>query len=95
MSRYDEHLGHPFFAFNQDNKSRKSNCDICAVYGEGAVVERTARGWHADFKNTNFDPIYAHRSRRPVDFDEGRLNQVLTLHTHIVLAVQLISMKGD
>ena len=47
----------------------------CAVHREGAVTERSARHWHARFKNGNFDLNDAPCSGRPVEFDEGRLIQ--------------------
>lgn len=51
--------------------------DICAVYGEGTIVERIARDWYVKFKNGNFYFKDALRSGRPVKFDEERLNQLL------------------
>ena len=73
-----EHFRHLLlFAFNQGSKSAKAAGDICAVYGEGAIAERTARDWYAKFKNGNFDLKDAPRSGRPVEFDEERLNQLL------------------
>ena len=52
----NEHFQHLLlFAFNQGSKAAKVARDICAVYGEGAIAERTARDWYAKFKNGNFD----------------------------------------
>ncbi|KOC70262.1 Histone-lysine N-methyltransferase SETMAR [Habropoda laboriosa] len=68
------------FAFNQGSKAAKAARGICAVYGEGAITERTVRDWYAKFKNGNFhlkDAPHAPRSGRPVEFDEERLNQPL------------------
>ena len=74
----NEHFRHLLlFAFNQGSKAAKAARDICAVYGEGAIAERTARDWYANFKNGNFDLKDAPRSGRPVEFDEERLNQLL------------------
>ncbi|KOC60012.1 Histone-lysine N-methyltransferase SETMAR [Habropoda laboriosa] len=66
----NEHFRHLLFAFNQGSKAAKAARDICAVYGEGAIAERTARDWYAKFKNGNFD-LKARLS------DEERLNQLL------------------
>lgn len=32
-----------FFALNQGSKSAKTDCDICAMYEEGAMAETTVR----------------------------------------------------
>ncbi|XP_052830317.1 uncharacterized protein LOC128249815 [Octopus bimaculoides] len=47
----NEHFRHLLlFAFNQGSKAAKASHDICAVYGEGAIAERTACDWYAKFK---------------------------------------------
>ncbi|KOC70876.1 hypothetical protein WH47_02142 [Habropoda laboriosa] len=43
------------FASNQGSKAAKAARDICAVYREGGIAERTARDWYAKLKNGNFD----------------------------------------
>ncbi|KOC60645.1 hypothetical protein WH47_07725 [Habropoda laboriosa] len=49
-----EHFRHLLlFAFNQGSKAAKAARDICAVYGEGVIAERTARDWYAKLKNGN------------------------------------------
>lgn len=73
----NEHFLHLLFAFNQGSKATEAAHNICAVYGVGAIAERTARDWYAKFKKGNFDLKDAPRSRRPVEFDEERLNQLL------------------
>ncbi|KOC66072.1 hypothetical protein WH47_01445 [Habropoda laboriosa] len=61
-----EHFRHLLlFAFNQGSKDAKAARDICAMYGEGAIAERTARDWYAKFKNGNF---YNQRRLWLVDF---------------------------
>ena len=62
------------FAFNHGSKAAKAARDICVVYGENAISERTACYWHAKFKNGNFDLKDAPRSGRPAELDEERLN---------------------
>ncbi|XP_052829105.1 mariner Mos1 transposase isoform X3 [Octopus bimaculoides] len=74
----NEHFQHLLvFAFNQGSKATKAARDICAVYGEGAIAERTAHNWYAKFKSENFDFKDTPHSGRPVEFDEERLNQLL------------------
>ena len=68
------------FAFNldgKDAKAAKAAREICAVYGEDAMPERTAQWWFSRFKNKKFNFKDVARSGRPVGFDEDRLNQLL------------------
>ena len=69
----NEHFRH----LHQGSKGANAARDICAVYGEGAIAERTARDWYTKFKNGNFDLKGALRSGRSIEFDEERLNQLL------------------
>ena len=48
--------------------------NICAVYGDNAIVENTARKWFYRFKEDNFDISVTSRSGRASGFDEDRLN---------------------
>ena len=42
----NEHfLHHLLFAFNQGSKAAKSARNICALYGDCAITERTAHEW--------------------------------------------------
>ncbi len=51
-----EHFRHLLlFAFNQGNKAAKAARDICAVYGEYAMNERTARRWFSRGVSFNND----------------------------------------
>ena len=50
-----EHFRHLLlFALNQGSKAAKVACNICAIYGEDAIVERTARDWYAKFINETY-----------------------------------------
>ena len=74
----NEHFRHHLiFAFNQYSKAAMAARDICAVHGEGAMVERASCDWYAKLKNRYFDLDDAPRSGRPVEFDEDRLSQLL------------------
>lgn len=68
---------HLLFAFNRGAKAAEAAREICAVYGEDAISERTARNWYTKFKSGIFDLSDAIRSGRPTDFDEEQLNQLL------------------
>jgi hypothetical protein len=68
------------FAFNRDGKDAKAAQaarEICAVYGEDAMNERTAQRWFTRFKAGNFNLEDMARSGRPVEFDEDLLNELI------------------
>lgn len=74
----NEHFRHHLlFAYNRGAKAADAARELCAVYGEGAIADRTARDWFAKFKIGNFDLKDAPRSGRPNEFDEERLNKLL------------------
>ena len=64
-------------SFHQGPKVAIAARDICAVHGDGAMVERTARDWYAMLDKNYFDFKDAPCSGRPVEFDEERSNQRL------------------
>ena len=73
-----EHFRHHLvFAFNRGVKAAEAAREICAVYGERAMPESTARRWFSRFKNGNFDLKDGSHTGRPIEFDEERLNQLL------------------
>ena len=55
---------------------RKKKKKICAVYGEGAVIDWTSQKWFAKFRAGDFSLDDAPRSGRPVEVDS---NQIETL----------------
>ena len=57
------------FAFNRSRKASKAARDICAVYEEDIIAERTARDWLSRFKHNNFNLNDVPRSGRPVEMD--------------------------
>lgn len=74
----NEHFHHLLlFAFNQGCKATKAARDICTVYGEGAISERTVQKWFSRFADGNFELADYSRSGRPVELDEKQLNHIL------------------
>ena len=65
------------FAFNRGQKASEVTKDICAVYEEDAIAERTVRDWFARFKRGNFDLNDAPRSVRPIKMDQDQLRDLL------------------
>lgn len=72
-----EHFQQLLFVFNKGSNDAKLIVTICAVYKKGSISEKTARKRFTKFKHCNFDLIEAPRSKRPVEFDEERLNDLL------------------
>ena len=62
--------------FNRGAKAAEAVRNICAVYGDNAIGESTARKWFSRFKEDRFDINDTARSGRPSGFD-GRLNTMI------------------
>ncbi|KRZ66125.1 Histone-lysine N-methyltransferase SETMAR [Trichinella papuae] len=78
-----EHFRHLLiFAFNQGSKGSKAARDICSVYREGAISERTAQRWFSRLKKGKFDVTDSPRSGRLVQFNEDRLNELMHKDPH-------------
>ena len=64
-----EYLRHILlFEFNIGAKAEKSARNICAVYGDNAIGESTARKWFSRFKEDHFDNSDTPCSGRPSGF---------------------------
>lgn len=78
----NEHFRHILlFEFNRGTNAAEATRNICYVYGEGAIVERTSQKWFSRFRNSNFDLSDSQRHGRSSDFDEDRLNQLLEVNS--------------
>lgn len=74
----NEHFRHILlFEFNRGVKAVDAARNIRAVYGEDAIVDRTAQKWFKHFKEGNFSLEDSPRSGRPSEFDEDRLNDLI------------------
>ena len=62
------------FEFNRGAEAARN---ICAVYGDDAIGESTARKWFSRFKEDRFDIRHTPHSRRLLEFDEDRLNTLI------------------
>jgi hypothetical protein len=52
----NEHFRHLLLhEFNRGSKAAEATRNICAVYGEDSIAERTAQKWFARLKQGNFD----------------------------------------
>jgi hypothetical protein len=52
----NEHFRHHLlYEFSRGSKDAEAARNICAIYGEDSIAERTAEKWFAHFKQGNFD----------------------------------------
>ena len=65
------------FEFNTRAKAAEAGRNICAVYGDNAIGESTARKWLSCFKDGRFDISDSSRSGRTSGFDEDGLNSLI------------------
>jgi len=65
-----------FFYWKDKNATQAAN-KICAVYGEGAVVERTVRKWFARFKAGDFNLEDQECPGRPSITDEDQIKTLI------------------
>ena len=51
--------------------------EICAVYGEGAVTDRTCQKWFVKFHAGDFSMDDAQQSGRPVEVDNNQIETII------------------
>jgi DNA modification methylase len=54
QGKKNEHFRH-LYEFNRGSKAEEAARNICAVYGEDSIAERTAQEWLERFKQGNSD----------------------------------------
>ena len=62
-----------FYYFKKGENTTETQKRICAVYGEGAVTDRTCQEWFAKFCARDFSLVDAPRSARPVEVDSDEI----------------------
>ena len=73
-----EHFRHILLLeFNRGAKAAEVVRNICAVYGDNAIEENTARKWFSCFKEDRFDISGTPCPGRPSEFDKNRLNTLI------------------
>ena len=68
--------------FSRGAKAAETARNICAMYGNNAIGENTARKWFSRFKEDNFYISDTPRSGRPSECDEDRLNTLIHKDPH-------------
>ena len=66
--------------FKKDKNATDAQKEICAVYGEGAVTDRTCQKWFAKFHAGDFSLDDAPRSGRPVEVDSDQIETLRTIN---------------
>ena len=66
-----------YFAFRRGLNATQAVQEICNVYGENSIVDRTGREWFTKFKNCNIQLNDAPRVGRLSEFDDDGLKQLL------------------
>ncbi|KAK2589284.1 hypothetical protein KPH14_007837 [Odynerus spinipes] len=73
------------FFFRKGKNAAQAANKIRAVYGEGAVAERTVRKWFARFKAGNFDLEDQERPGRPSTADKDLIKTEIENNPHSTL----------
>ena len=74
MEEKKQHFRHIMLdCFKKGKNATETQKKICAVYGEGAVTERTCQKWFAKFRAGDFSLDDAPRSGRPVEVDSDQI----------------------
>ena len=68
-----QHFQHMLYHFKKGKNTTKMQKKICAVYGEGAVIDQTCQRWFAKFYAGDFLLDSAPWSGRPVEVDSDQI----------------------
>ena len=70
-------LAYYVYYFKKGKNATEMHKKVCAVYGEGAVTDRTCQKWFAKFRAGDFLLDDAPRSGRPVDVDSDQIETLI------------------
>ena len=74
MEEKRQHFGHiMLYYFKKAKNATEMQKKICAVYGEGAVIDRMYQKWFAKFRAGDFSLDDAPRSGRPAEVDRDQI----------------------
>ena len=65
------------YYFKKGKKTQLKQKKVCAVYGEGAVIDRTCQKWFVKFRAGDFLLDNAPRSGRPVEVDGDQIKTLI------------------
>ena len=72
-----QHFRHMLYYFKKGKNATKIQKKICAVYGEGAVTDRTCQKWFVKFRARDFSLHDAPWSGRPVEVDSDQIKTLI------------------
>ena len=84
MEENIQHFWHTMLYYfkKSKNATEMQKIKICAVYGEGAVTDRTCRKWFAKFRVGDFLQDDAPQSGRPVEVDSDQTETLIEKNQH-------------
>ena len=78
MEEDKQHFQHiMLYYFKKDRNATKMQKKICAVYGEGAVTDRTCLKWFAKFRAGDFSLDNAPQLGRQVEVDSDQIETLI------------------
>ena len=78
MEEKKQHFRHiMLYYFKKGKNATEIHKKICAVYGEGAVTDRTCQKWFAKSRAGDFSLDDAPQSGRPVEVDSDQIKTVI------------------
>ena len=75
--RKNQHFWHITLYFKKGKNATETHKKICAMYGEGAVTDRTCQKWFAKFRAGDFLLDDAPWSCRPVEVDSDQIETII------------------
>ena len=83
MEEKSNKFGILWFIISRQVKTQlKHKKKICAVYGEGAVTDRTCQKWFVKFRAGDFSLDDAPRSGRPAEVDNNQIETIIKNNQH-------------
>ena len=78
MEEKKQHFQHiMLYYFKTGKNATEMHKKICAVYGEGAVTDRTCQKWFVKFHAGDFSLDDASKSGRPVEVDSYQIETII------------------
>ena len=86
MEENMQHFQHiMLYYFKKGKNTTETQKKICAVYGEGAVTDRTCQKWFAKFHGADFSLDNASWSGRPVEVDSDQIKTLTENDQHYTM----------
>ena len=84
--RKKQHFRHiMLYYFKKGRNATETQKKICAVYGEGAVTDRTCQKWFLKFRAGDFLLDHAPQLGRPVEVDSDQIETLIENNQHYTM----------